>query len=115
MSIQPINSMSSPTPIGATPRTSSSTRPAQAAGVRETGDAVTVDAIPASPPAEVLDAMTTAAQAADRLQSSGRALRFSVDPPTGRVSAQLTDLDGNPLSDVSPSTVLAVASGESLP
>lgn len=113
MSLPPINPISSPASVSTTPRTSS-TRSAPAARTPATGDAVTVDAIPASPPAEVLAAIATAAQAADRLQSSGRALRFSVDPPTGRVSAQITDLDGNTLGSVAPSTVLALAAGEPL-
>lgn len=114
MSIPPINPISSGAPASAASR-ASSTRPAQATSVRPTAGAVTVDAIPASPPAEVLAAMATASQAADRLQQSGRALSFSVDPPTGRVSVHVTDLDGNALHSVSPSTVLAVASGEPLP
>jgi beta-lactamase class A len=113
MTIPPINPISSAAPASAATR-ASSTRPAQTTDARSTTDAVTVDAIPASPPVDVLAAVATASQAADRLQASGHALRFSVNPPTGRLSVQVTDLDGNALRSVSPSTVLAVASGEPL-
>src|SRR5579875_3773975 len=71
------------------------------------------DAIPSSPPPEVFAAMLTAAQAADRLAATGRALHFSTDEATG-LSVQLTDLDGTVLGAVAPSTVLSVTSGGAL-
>ena len=73
-------------------------------------DPATFDAIPSSPPQEVFAAMLTAAQAADRLAASGRALHFSTDETTG-LSVQMTSLDGTVLGTVSPTTVLSVASG----
>ncbi len=75
------------------------------------GDSVTRDAIPNSPPQEVFAAMLTAAQAADRLAASGRALHFSTDDANG-LSVQLTSLDGTVLDTVAPSTVLSIASGD---
>jgi hypothetical protein len=69
---------------------------------------VTLDAIPASPPAEVLSQMATAAGAQDRLAASGQALHFSLDETTGKLTTQLTDLSGNVLGSVSPSTVLDI-------
>lgn len=77
------------------------------------GDSVTLDTIPGSPPQEVFAAMLTAARAADRLAETGRALRFSADGPGG-LSVHLTDLDGTVLGTVAPSTVLAVAAGGTL-
>jgi len=74
---------------------------------------VTNDAIPSSPPQEVFAAMLTAAQAADRLEASGKALHFDTDETSG-LSVQLTGLDGTVLGAVSPSTVLSVASGGTL-
>ena len=86
-------------------RRTSAEAPAPAAG-----DSATPGAIPSSPPQEVFAAMLTAAQAADRLAASGKALRFSTDDTSG-LSVQLTTLDGTVLGTVSPSTVLSVASG----
>jgi len=78
-----------------------------------TGNPVTVDTVPGTPPQEVFAAMLTAARAADRLAASGRALHFSTDAATG-LSVQLTDLSGTVLGTVAPSTVLSVASGDAL-
>lgn len=77
------------------------------------GDATGRETIPSSPPQEVFAAMLTAAQAADRLAATGQALHFSTDETTG-LSVQLTDLDGTVLGTVAPSTVLSVASGDTL-
>lgn len=77
------------------------------------GDSGTPDSVPSSPPQEVFAAMLTAARAADRLASTGRALHFSSDEATG-LSVQLTGLDGTVLGTVAPSTVLSVASGGTL-
>ena len=77
------------------------------------GESVTLDAIPSTPPQEVFAAMLTAAQSADRLAASGRALHFNTDETTG-LSVHLTTLDGTVLGTVAPSTVLSVASGDAL-
>jgi hypothetical protein len=82
-------------------------KPAAAAAAQ---DSVTVDTIPSSPPQEVFAAMLTAAQSADRLAASGKALHFSSDAAAG-LSVHLTTLDGALLGTVSPTTVLHVASG----
>jgi hypothetical protein len=84
---------------------------------RRTDEAVTVDvsnSIPASPPAEVLDAMGTAAQAADRLATQDRALSFSVDAATGKVTVAVHDTNGNVLFTVPGSKALDIAGGGSL-
>jgi flagellar protein FlaG len=76
--------------------------------------AVTVDTIPSTPPLEVMDAIAVAAQASERLAASGHELRFHLDPPTGKVTVELRDLQGNLLSTVAPSKALDVAAGGSL-
>jgi hypothetical protein len=101
----PVSSTSPSAPASATPRAERPAAPAPAA------DAVTVDTMPASPPPGVLDAIGVAAQAADRLQQSGRRLQFTVDPPKGRVAVQVTDHSGNVLGALTGAQALAVASG----
>jgi hypothetical protein len=76
--------------------------------------AVTVDTFPASPPPEVMDAIAVATQAADRLAADGQALHFQVDPPTGKVTIEVHDLQGNVQSTVSPSKALDIAGGGTL-
>jgi hypothetical protein len=83
----------------------------------KTDESVKVDVsnpIPASPPAEVLDAMGTAASAADRLAAQDRALSFSVDAATGKVTVAVHDTDGNVLFTVPGSKALEIAGGGSL-
>jgi hypothetical protein len=89
-------------------RANAAARAKIAVGARRRGEA-----IPGSPPPEVFAAMLTAAQAADRLTAAGRALRFSTNEATG-LSVQLTDLEGTVLGRVTPSAMLAIASGEPL-
>jgi FlaG protein len=71
-------------------------------------------AIPDSPPPEVLEAMAAAADAYDRLKTSGRQLHFETDPDTGRLTVQLLDPDGNVVTTLPPSKVLDLASGGTL-
>ncbi len=75
---------------------------------------VAVDAIPATPPDEVLNAMGVAADAYDQLAASGRQLHFGIDQASGKVVVQLHDDNGSMLSTVSPSKALEVAAGESI-
>lgn len=72
------------------------------------------ETIPASPPAEVLDALGTAADAYDRLKTAGRRLHFETDPATGRLTIQLLDDDANVLTTLPPSKVLDLADGAPL-
>jgi hypothetical protein len=81
-------------------------------GIEAQDEAVEVHTMPLSPPPEVMDAISAAAEAYDQLEASGRQIQFTTDPATGRVSAQLQDLDGNTLSALSPSQVLAIADGD---
>jgi hypothetical protein len=80
-------------------------------GIEAADEAVEVNTMPLSPPPEVMAAISAAAEAYDQLEASGRQIQFTTDPATGRVNAQLQDLDGNTLSSLSPSQVLAIADG----
>ena len=71
-------------------------------------------ALPSTPPAEVLDAMGTAADAYDRLKTAGRRLHFETDPATGRLAIQVLDPDGHVLTTLPPSKVLDLADGGTL-
>jgi hypothetical protein len=85
--------------------------------IRKPDEAVKVDvsdSIPASPPGEVLDAMGTAAAAHDRLAAHDRALSFSIDAATGKVTVAVHDTDGNVLFTVPGSKALEIAGGGSL-
>lgn len=107
-SFDPIPATGAARPVSAT---SPAARTAQASAARR-AEAVTVDTRSVSPPAEVLDAIGTAAQVADRLAASGRSLRFSVDVPTGRVSVQVADHTGAALGSLTVAQALAVAAGQ---
>ncbi len=76
--------------------------------------AVSLDAIPSSPPAEVIDQMTDAAQIYERLSSQGRELRFARDEASGRTTIEVRDRRGNVLKQLSPAQALDVAAGAPL-
>jgi hypothetical protein len=84
-----------------------------AAAPAEPVAAVTVDTLPASPPAEVLEAMFDAQKVADTLHSQGRELHFETSGK-GRVVVQVRDLDGNVIRTIPPAGALDVASGKPL-
>ncbi len=88
--------------------------PAPTAKPAQSGQAVTLDAIPASPPSEVQDAIGVAAQSYDRLAAGDRTLRFHIDDLTGKLQIEVHDLRGNVLFTVPPSKALEVAGGASL-
>jgi hypothetical protein len=69
--------------------------------------------IPASPPPEVLDAIAAAHAACERLDASGRHVRFDLDETTGRLLCELTDGEGARVRDLSPRAVLDLAAGAS--
>ncbi len=66
------------------------------------------------PPDELLEDMGVAAEVYERLAARGRELRFRLDPPTGRVTVEVRDLDGRLLYSIAPSRALDIASGEDL-
>jgi hypothetical protein len=84
------------------------------AGAEPGEEAVEVNTIPASPPAELTEEFSVAARAYDELAADGRRLHFAVNRATGRVTVEVHDLSGKVLSTVSPSQALAVAAGGSL-
>jgi hypothetical protein len=75
---------------------------------------ITRGAIPARPPAEVLDAIGAAFEAYDRLQASGRELHFDLDSETGKLTVQVLNAEGDVLGIVPARKVLDVAAGEPL-
>lgn len=85
----------------------------QAAAPAEAVAAVTVDTLPASPPAQVLEEMSAAARVANTLHAEGRELHFETTG-NGRVVVQVRDLDGNVLRTIPATKALGVAAGEPL-
>jgi hypothetical protein len=71
-----------------------------------------VDAIPASPPPEVISEMLAAQRAIDDMHARGRTLHFAMDG--SRVRIEVHDLDGNKLKEIPPSRALEVATGRAV-
>lgn len=69
-----------------------------------------VDAIPASPPKEVMDEVLAAQRAIEEMHTRGRTLHFEMD--SGRVKILLQDLDGNTLRRIPVSEALEISSGK---
>ena len=101
------------TPATTAPQTARSSAPAPAQAAHAT-DPVTVDAIPASPPPEVHDAIGVANQAYHDLKTSGSELRFKINEATGKLTVEVHDVHGNVLFTVPAKTVLDVAAGQPL-
>jgi hypothetical protein len=72
------------------------------------GEAASVDEIPVTPPAEVLDAIDAAGRHYAALLAAGRELAFSLEP-SGRVGIELRGDDGRTLNILTPSDALDVA------
>lgn len=72
--------------------------------------AVRNDAIPASPPKEVMDEVLAAQKAIEDMHSRGRTLHFEMD--SGRVKILLQDLDGNTLRRIPATEALEYTSGK---
>jgi hypothetical protein len=72
------------------------------------------DDIPASPPPEVLDAIARAHDAYERLEASGRHVRFDLNEATGRLAVELTDVSGTSLRRLSTRAMLELAAGNAL-
>jgi flagellar protein FlaG len=71
--------------------------------------AISSGEVPASPPAEVLEAMDAPARVARELHEQGRELRFTSGEDGLRI--ELRDLDGNVLRTIPPSELLDIATG----
>lgn len=96
-----------------TSATSGSSGPAPSAAVKVDIAGAQSD-IPSSPPEEVLDAMTTASAAWEKLAETNRGLSFKIDEATGKVVVGVHDADGNLLFTVPASKALDIAGGGSL-
>jgi flagellar protein FlaG len=73
-------------------------------------DAVIVS-LPASPPAEVREAIAAGAARAAELRAQNRALHFRKDQLSGRVIVEVRDLSGNVIRTILPSTALNIMAG----
>jgi hypothetical protein len=86
----------------------------RAAPAGHTDAAVNVDTFPSSPPPEVHDAMSVAAQSYKQLAKQDRELNFRINDATGKLTVEVHDLKGNLLFTVPASKALDVAAGGSL-
>jgi len=86
------------------------------AAAAEDSFAASASELPASPPAEVLDAIDAAGRVARELHASGRELRFvpASESGDGHLRVEVRDLDGNVLRTIPPSELLDVATGSPL-
>jgi hypothetical protein len=102
-------------PLGGVERAAQAQRPkgVKAVAPTEPAAAVTVDTLPASPPDSVLEEMSAAAEAADRLHDQARELHFE-PVGNGRVVVQVRDLDGNVIRTIPAGRALDVAAGAPL-
>ena len=75
-------------------------------------DADRVDAIPASPPKEVMEEVLAAQRAIEDMHARGRTLHFEMD--SGRVKILLQDLDGNVLKQIPASKALEISTGRAV-
>ncbi len=73
---------------------------------------VQLDTFPSSPPPEVSELMATAAQAYEKLQGSGREVRFQTDPQSGQTTIELHD--GQSSRTLSPGELIEAAAGRPL-
>jgi len=72
-----------------------------------------VDAIPSSPPSEVLDAMGAASDRYDALAAENKHVGVQITDDTGGVTVQVTDLEGNVISPpLPPSSVFDILDGK---
>jgi hypothetical protein len=99
--------------IGADPITPRTPAPKQTGAEFRLPGAVSVRTIPASPPPDLIDQVTTAARVAEELRAMGRELHF--EPPAspgGRVVVQVRDMEGNVIRTVPPNEALDIATGK---
>jgi hypothetical protein len=85
---------------------------------RETGTMrfrpASADAVPASPPPEVLAAVDAAWRRAADLAARNREVHFSLDGDDGRLIIEIRTLAGEVLETISPSRSLEIMCGEAI-
>ena len=72
-------------------------------------------AIPSSPPAEVLEALDTAARVLEELASRRLSLHFEYDDRANTVRVQVLSEDGKVVREIPPSALADIAAGVSMP
>ncbi|HTZ86073.1 MAG TPA: hypothetical protein VMB05_05330 [Solirubrobacteraceae bacterium] len=100
------------TQVNPSETTARAKRAESAAGIRATSPAASVDALPSSPPPEVLEQMAQAQRVYDKLASQGQSLHFDHDS-AGRVTVALRDNEGKQIRELSLTEALALTSDES--
>jgi flagellar protein FlaG len=70
--------------------------------------------LPASPPAEVVDAVGAAAARAAELRAANRELHFHKDEASGRVIVEVRDLEGHVIRTIPPSHALDIMAGAAI-
>lgn len=101
-------------PIAPTPATTSPSRIGGSSFAEVLATVDSVDAVPVEPPQEVIDAIGVASRTYDRLAASGRQVHFTVDA-RGGLSIEVHDLRGGVLGRLTPSQLLDVTAGGTLP
>ena len=76
------------------------------------GPSVQVDTIPSSPPAEVLQQITAAGRAYERLRAAGQEVHFSEGADGGLARAEIRDLKTGAVRTLSAAEALELAAGE---
>jgi uncharacterized FlaG/YvyC family protein len=71
--------------------------------------------IPSSPPAEVLEALDTAARVLEELASRRLSLRFEYDDSRNQVHVQVMSEDGKVVREIPPSALADIAAGLAMP
>jgi hypothetical protein len=112
--IAPIQNPAGAAPLGAAAASARAAGAPAPPGAAALQSSVALDAIPSSPPPEVLDQMAGAAQVYERLSAQGRELRFARDEASGRTTIEVRDRRGNILKRLSPAQALDVAAGAPL-
>lgn len=82
----------------------------KATGAAAVPPAASLDAIPSSPPPEVLEQMTQAHQIYEQLAADGKSLHFDHDE-SGRATVELRDSSGTSLRTLSLAEALDLAAG----
>ena len=95
-------------------RTAEHASSAQVSPSFERSDSAEIGGIPALPPPDVLREVDRAAARADELWRDKRELHFAMDEASGRVNAQVRDLEGRVIRTILPSRALDVMSGRPL-
>lgn len=103
-----------PSGVGRTsaPKAARGSRPAQATASMSASEApVSLDTVPSTPPASVLDQIEAADNAWKSLHAQGFEVRYSHDPQSRRTTATLHDSTGAAVRTLTPTEAVELAAG----